>query len=255
MAGGAASPKGGGQASLLRCSSLYTRFSSELEFTPEMTWRDRLRSFLFSKGLHVFMCVLLVLDLVLVIASLELQILSDQAELAEWKKCDAQFDAGLAVPRGLRGPMNNPQNLPVCEPDLHYAHLLHHVEIALAWFSVGILCLMLLENALLFLCLGMEFLCDVFYMLDTFVVSVSLAFEIAALSGFLANNALGGLLIIGRTWRFARVAHGFYFLEHVEEKSRSHSSSNISSMDISERSKHRFGSSADLPRASSPKQV
>eukprot|EP00873_Tetraselmis_striata_P028888 jgi/Tetstr1/449152/TSEL_036362.t1 len=124
---------------IYRCGSLYTRFSTEKELRPESTWRDRLRNFLFSKGLHVFMCVLLVFDLVLVIASLELQILSEQAELAEWTKCNAQFNAGLAVPRGLNSSMNNPEGLPVCEPNLHYAHLLHDIEKSLAWFSVAIL--------------------------------------------------------------------------------------------------------------------
>lgn len=115
---------------------------------------------------------------------------------------------------------------------------------------------MLLENALLLLCLGVKEFCgDLFYMLDTFVVAISLAFELAALSGFLDQTTLGGLLIIGRTWRFARVAHGFYFLEHVEEKSESHSSSNLSAMDASKRPSSRFGSTGEMPRADSPKQV
>jgi hypothetical protein len=203
-----------------------------------------------SKGLHVFMCALLVFDLVLVISSLELQILSDQAALAEWNKCDKEFDAGVAVPRGLNNPISNPQGLPVCEPNLHYAHLLHQMEFVLAWLSVGILSLMLVENVLLFICLGTEFLTDFFYMLDTFVVSLSMAFELTALFGVLSSNALGGLLVIGRTWRFARVAHGFYFLEHIEEKSRSHGSG----VDLSEKSGSRFGSTGSLPRAETPKQ-
>eukprot|EP00873_Tetraselmis_striata_P034760 jgi/Tetstr1/455024/TSEL_041881.t1 len=186
---------------IYRCGSLYTRFSTEKELRPESTWRDR-------------SC-------------------REQAELAEWTKCNAQFNAGLAVPRGLNSSMNNPEGLPVCEPNLHYAHLLHDIEKSLAWFSVAILCTMLLENALLLLCLGVKEFCgDLFYMLDTFVVAISLAFELAALSGFLDQTTLGGLLIIGRTWRFARVAHGFYFLEHVEEKSESHSSSNLSRLSV-----------------------
>lgn len=165
------------------------------------------------------MVLLLICDLVLVIVCLELQILSEQAMIAEFDRCDKEYAAGISVPAGLDNTLNNPLGVPVCKPDLQRANSLHEAEIILAWCSVTILAIFLAENLLLIVCQGLEYFTDFFYVMELFVVSFSLALELVFLLAATPAANIGSLFIIARTWRFARVAHGFYFLEHSSEHS------------------------------------
>jgi len=185
------------------------------------TFMGRLDQFLAAKWLQVLMVTLLIIDMILVIVSLELQIMSQNALIQEYKRCYGQYNNVFAVPPGLNNGLNNPVNLPVCVPDTHKAHNYHHVEQILAWFSVSILVVFLVENLLHIILLGLDYFQDFFYVLDLTVVTLSLILELVFLIDLIPGATVGGLLVIARTWRFARIAHGFYFLEHEDEHSHS----------------------------------
>jgi hypothetical protein len=59
-----------------------------------------------------------------------------------------------------------------------------------------------------------EYVQHPFYVLDFFVIAVSIGFEIAQLSGFIAASNQVGLIVLARIWRFARVGHGVYEVVH-----------------------------------------
>jgi hypothetical protein len=59
-----------------------------------------------------------------------------------------------------------------------------------------------------------EYLQHPFYVLDFFVIGVSIAFEIAQLSGYIGTGNQMGLIVMARIWRFARVGHGVYEVVH-----------------------------------------
>jgi len=80
---------------------------------------------------------------------------------------------------------------------------LHDTEIILTYISMGILSLFLLEQFTLIWYLKDQYFKNPLFLLDIFVISVSLTLEIVHMSA-----GLGGMLVMARTWRFARVAHG-----------------------------------------------
>jgi hypothetical protein len=62
--------------------------------------------------------------------------------------------------------------------------------------------------------IGWFFFRHFFFILDVFVVTVSLALELVAVASAHMGLVVGNILIIARMWRFFRVAHGIYFLDH-----------------------------------------
>jgi len=97
-------------------------------------------------------------------------------------------------------------------------HDLHSAEVYLAWISVGILGFFLVEQVAMILELQSEY-CKPMFLLDLFVIVSSLLLEILVM-----NMAVGGLLVLARMWRFARVGHGVFAsreqieeIEHVDE--------------------------------------
>jgi hypothetical protein len=96
---------------------------------------------------------------------------------------------------------------------------LHDTEIILTYVSVVILAVFFVEQLLLIYELGKDW-CKAMFVLDMFVIMSSMAIEILILtiSGKLPVSATAGLLVLARTWRFARVGHGvFEATEHVSE--------------------------------------
>jgi len=96
---------------------------------------------------------------------------------------------------------------------------LHDTEIILTYVSVVILAVFFVEQLLLIYELGKDW-CKPMFVLDMFVIMSSMAIEILILtiSGKLPVSATAGLLVLARTWRFARVGHGvFEATEHVSE--------------------------------------
>ena len=191
----------------------------------DRSWRHRLVNFLHSKPVHTAATVLLILDLILVVVSLELQIQVGSLEAKAYKDCLYEYEKGYAVPLPLVNDTTcNPEGLHTCDPkhseSYEKAHLLHEVELALAAVSCVILTLFLVENLLMILALRWRFFLHFFFVLDIVVVSVSLALELWAIATATFDNfeMLLGFIIVGRMWRFFRVAHGLYFLEHAEEE-------------------------------------
>jgi len=85
-------------------------------------------------------------------------------------------------------------------------HDIHLAEVNLTYISVGILTVFFIEQLLLIIELKSEY-CKPMFILDLFVISSSLALELfVILSGKVGSGS--GLLVMARTWRFARVGHG-----------------------------------------------
>lgn len=81
-------------------------------------------------------------------------------------------------------------------------HDLHTAEVSLAYVSIGILCIFLIEQIVLIVELRTEYLKPMF-ILDFIVILSSLVIELVVV-----NMTVAGLLVLARTWRFARVGHG-----------------------------------------------
>jgi len=109
---------------------------------------------------------------------------------------------------------HTPSTLPAkCSAHPHFGnHDIHTAEKYLTWASIGILVIFLLEQFLLISDMGKHYLHPMF-ILDFAVISSSLAIEL-----IVTNLAIGGLIVLARTWRFARIAHGVFIgKDEVEE--------------------------------------
>lgn len=107
--------------------------------------------------------------------------------------------------------------------DEHKYETVHHVETALFYCTVLILCIFLVELMLVMICLKPTlFFRKGFYVLDLFVVLTSLVLEL-----FFHMNTnesiqnLVGAIILARLWRFVRIGHGLVEVTH-EYASRKH---------------------------------
>ena len=94
--------------------------------------------------------------------------------------------------------------------DSHKWHTVHTVEKVLISLTLGILGIFFLELTVTMIALKPKiFFRQVFYALDYFIVSVSLALEVLfVLRGDEVSASLFGLVIMGRIWRFVRIGHG-----------------------------------------------
>eukprot|EP01006_Ploeotia_vitrea_P006922 TRINITY_DN1526_c0_g1_i1.p1 TRINITY_DN1526_c0_g1~~TRINITY_DN1526_c0_g1_i1.p1 ORF type:complete len:442 (+),score=7.02 TRINITY_DN1526_c0_g1_i1:43-1368(+) len=88
------------------------------------------------------------------------------------------------------------------EWELELNHTLHVVHAVLHWMSVGILCVFEAELLLLLFALRHKFCKHPLFVLDLLVVTASLVLDLVL------HEADGGLLILVRLWRFARIFHG-----------------------------------------------
>lgn len=109
------------------------------------------------------------------------------------------------------------------------AHTAHEVLFAV---SVLILSIFAVELSLLIAALGSSFFRQPFYLLDAFVVSMSLVLELMLRRLADQIHELAGFLALARAWRFLRIGHGLatsvhevdhgeiHALEHEVEKLR-----------------------------------
>jgi hypothetical protein len=93
--------------------------------------------------------------------------------------------------------------------DEHKWETVHTTEEVLFALTIAILSVFFIDNILTIIVLQRAFFKQFFYVLDFFIVTVSLALEIA----FRVIHrdllvALTGLLIFARVWRFVRIGHG-----------------------------------------------
>uniref|UniRef100_A0A061R0T5 Voltage-gated hydrogen channel 1 n=1 Tax=Tetraselmis sp. GSL018 TaxID=582737 RepID=A0A061R0T5_9CHLO len=184
-------------------------------------WRRWTVRFLHSTSVHRVATALLVLDLLLVVASMELQVQSRIFEGNAKQQCLDAYATASAVPEPFIGnPQCNPAGAPDCDvkaqAPYRVAHALHEAELVLAACSMAILSVFLLENLAMLAAIGLQFFHSFFFVLDILVVSISLALESWAISAPNKETLLAlGLIVTARIWRFFRVAHGVYFLEHA----------------------------------------
>nr|AQA27241.1 LPHV1 [Lingulodinium polyedra]AQA27242.1 LPHV1 [Lingulodinium polyedra] len=91
--------------------------------------------------------------------------------------------------------------------DCHHPHFgnhsLHDAEKILAYISIGILVIFIIEQLLLIAAMRGAYFREKLMVLDGFVITLSLLLEI-----LVTNLPLGGLLVVARIWRFARAGHG-----------------------------------------------
>mmetsp|Transcript_14490 Transcript_14490/g.21817 ORF Transcript_14490/g.21817 Transcript_14490/m.21817 type:complete len:312 (+) Transcript_14490:59-994(+) len=184
-----------------------------------MTVSEKLHHILQSLPAHYIIVVLLVLDILLVAISITLEIeylhsqVSDcedvvdtcQEEIAHASNSSDYTHSVYGGSMGVLSGDNDPHGSSHCHVDHIGLHSLHDAEKKLAYASMSILCVFIVENMLLFASKPYEFIQSPMHVLDFFVVVVSLLLEIA-----FQNDPEGGLLIIARTWRFARIGHGLY---------------------------------------------
>ena len=108
--------------------------------------------------------------------------------------------------------------------DSHKWHRVHQAEHVLFWITIVLLSIFLLDNLITLWALRPSvYFRQVFYIFDLFIVIVSLALELTL--HFLHEDtlaSLGGLLIIGRVWRFVRVSHGLIEVTVELEREKYH---------------------------------
>merc|ERR1712232_352655 len=98
---------------------------------------------------------------------------------------------------------------------------LHDAEVVLAWCSVCILVIFLIDNVVLLALLRTEYLTDAALVLDMVVVVLSMALELLSVLKVM-RIMTGGVLVAARGWRFARVAHGIYVYDERQEAIENH---------------------------------
>lgn len=80
-------------------------------------------------------------------------------------------------------------------------------EHGLHWFSISILCALLLYQAALLYCFGWRYFTKLWYMLDVLVLVISLVLELT-----LPSDEVGFLTLL-LVWRVIRIVHGFLLTE------------------------------------------
>lgn len=182
--------------------------------------------FIYSHKVQVLLSVLLIVDLVVVIA--ELMIL-DSAKPYGWVSCDEKTNPANTTGRRLLGAVAVEDHskhdaaglMPGCtvHAEKQLSHSLHTAEVVLKYTSLAIL--VIFEVELLFLVYGMgrKFFKTPLLVLDIFVVTVSLIFDLT-----MANySEFVLILLLSRLWRFARIFHALGVTVHeMDEKHFEH---------------------------------
>ncbi|KAG6550726.1 hypothetical protein Mapa_007823 [Marchantia paleacea] len=151
-------------------------------------WRVRLGNVLESTHFHIFVVLLLTVDLVVTVVDIVKTIHSKDADFRTCTKLLHECQ---------------------CHGRLQHASHWHF----LLWISVSILSFLALNVLGLLVAFGMSFFRHIGYVLDAVVVGLSLGLEIGL------NSDTPGLLVLLTLWRIVRVAHGIFEVadEHWEK--------------------------------------
>lgn len=144
-------------------------------------WRGQLCRFLHSKYLHHFMNMLLVVDIAILITSMQIELYHLESEIDDFE--EACHDGA----HGLHDYGND---------------YLLQIEENLMYTSVAILSFFGLELALCLIGEGLHYISNPLHCLDIIVVSLSLFFELHS------DSFASTILILIRVWRFLRLVHG-----------------------------------------------
>lgn len=181
-----------------------------------------------SKRVQVFFLVMLVLDVFLVISEMI---------IASHKQCfvhvyhgyNNQVFPGMCTNATL-GIVSTTERKVVAIPstaqcafsaESKLSHALHTAEVVLNWCSRGVLMLFGVELVLLMISLRERFFKNKLYVLDVFIIGISLFLEFTF--GGNEDTAAIGLIVFIRCWRFARILHGVGLSVHeVDEIEMEH---------------------------------
>jgi len=177
------------------------------------SWRYKVLSFLHSRKVQIALAVLLVLDVTILFAEIFL--------LAAYPPCGTiKRDSISCCPAEIERFLAETHEDHICEEgspnelevgcDEHKHSTVHKAEEVLFVFTMIILCTFMVEQNLAMIALRpCIYFRQLFYALDYFIISASIAFEVTF--HVLHEDelqALLGLLIVGRLWRFVRIGHG-----------------------------------------------
>jgi hypothetical protein len=188
---------------LERCSTrlLHSSVESEINFMKDAhPMVTMLLHFLHHKKFHNTMIALLCLDVLCVASSiaLEIEYLHEAYENAkiQLKKCKwTYYDPSDAA------------QIQYCSymPYSYGPDAVHDAHIYIAYLSLTILSTFMVENIMLMICMGKRFFKSWMSLLDVFIIATSIVLEVIFIS-----DPEDGALAVARTWRFARIYHGFY---------------------------------------------
>jgi hypothetical protein len=182
--------------------------------------RHKILHFLHSKPVEYTLLSLLMFDLVILMLEMFISAEFPHCSITERNaiSCCPIYDESAGQQRWLASDSHEAkicQDSLVASPeypvgcDDHKYPWLHTLHVAFFSITVSILGTFFIEMMLMIFCLGCVFFKHFFYVLDLFVVSVSLVLEITL---YTLNDdilaTLTGLLVILRLWRFVRVGHG-----------------------------------------------
>jgi len=160
----------------------------DLEKFPRSDWRMELEDILNTHELHFFLIFLLVVDVLIVVASIALEIEYLESQVDDLKEFCTSGECPLAESTEI-GNIS-----------------LEESKELLFLFSITILSIFLLEFVLKITAVGLkQFLMNHILVFDMMVVIASIVLEMT-----LENSPEGGLLILARSWRFIRIGHGLY---------------------------------------------
>jgi hypothetical protein len=155
---------------------------------------------LHHKKFHHTMITLLCFDVLCVIASIALEI----------EYLHEAYHGAKAHLKTCKWTYYDPNNIPLYDKCsyVHYSYgspVVHDAHMGVAYISLTILSTFMVENLLLMFCLGRRFFKSWMSMLDLFIIGTSIGLEVVFIS-----DPEDGALAVARTWRFARIFHGFY---------------------------------------------
>ena len=193
----------------------------------EQSWKVKAVKFIHSKQFQRCLVTLLMIDVLALFADLFISATIPECHIIEqqgisccpaavggaqrWLSESSTESNGTAEQYSLCEAPYKETDIPIaCD---NYAHpALHKVHSALLTISVIILSIFFLELTILMIGIGVRhFFNNFFYVLDLFVITVSLGLEIffVVLKNSRASD-LVGLLILFRLWRLVRIGHGIF---------------------------------------------
>ena len=89
-----------------------------------------------------------------------------------------------------------------CESTEASLHIMEEAAHILHWISISVLCLFMLELVILFICFGYFFFLHLLYIIDFFIVGLSLGLELGLSSQYLQDAI--AVIIFLRLWRMIR---------------------------------------------------
>jgi len=90
-------------------------------------------------------------------------------------------------------------------------HLFHNVETVLFSISIGILCLLLLQQFALMYALGFKYFTKTAYVVDFIVITTAMMLEL------FVSATSGGFVIVLAVWRAVRLLHGIFVALEAEQ--------------------------------------